>query len=185
MALLLLLVCSFDKFMFGDPLKNIKAFGIRETDILADLGAGTGFYSIHAAQIADKGKIYAVEISKDFLDTIKSKIKDAHLKNIETIWGDVEKLGGTKIGKEIVDKVIASNIFHQVEDKKVLVEEIKRILKNGGEVLVIDWDKSPLVHAKFVLPKEKIRDIFEQNGFIFEREIGAGSHHYGMILRKS
>jgi ubiquinone/menaquinone biosynthesis C-methylase UbiE len=171
--------------MFGDPLKNIKAFGIRETDILADLGAGTGFYSIHGAQIADKGKVYAVEISRDFVDTIKNKIKDAKLKNIETIWGDVEKLGGTKIGKEIVDKVIASNLFHQVEDKKITIEEIKRILKKGGEVMVIDWvPGSSLVHSKLIVPKEKIREMFEGQGFVFERDIGVGAHHYGMILKK-
>src|SRR3989344_5858132 len=171
--------------MFSDPLKNLKAFGIREIDIVADLGAGTGFYSILAAQIANRGKVYAVEISKDFLHTIINKIKEAKLKNIEALWGDVEKLGGTKIAGAVVDKVIASNILFQVEDKEKFIEEIKRILKPKGEVLFIDWSTtSSMVRQDMVVPKFVAKDMFEKKGFIFEREIDAGNHHYGMIFRK-
>ncbi len=171
--------------MFADPLKNIKAFDIRETDILADFGAGTGFYSIPIAHIANKGKVYAVELSRDFLQTITNKIKEAGLSNIEPIWGDVERVGGTKIGDMIVDKVVASNIFHQVEKKQQMVEEIYRILKIGGEVLVIDWDKgSSLVHSELIIGKEEACQLLEKNGFVFERYVGAGEHHYGIIFKK-
>ena len=103
--------------MFTDPLKNLKTFEIKETDIIADLGAGTGFYSILAAQIANKGKVYAIEISKDFIQTIVSKIKDLKLDNIECLWANVEKIGGTKLVDAVVDKVIASMVFFQFMDK--------------------------------------------------------------------
>src|ERR1035437_7784661 len=103
--------------MFADPIKNLRAFGLREDMIVADLGAGTGFYSVAAAEMVPRGKVYAVEVQKDFLHKIKDKISDAHLGNVETLWGDVEKIGGTKIKDGIVDAVIASNILFQVEDK--------------------------------------------------------------------
>ncbi len=171
--------------MFTNPLQNIKAFDIRETDLVADLGAGTGFYAILAAKIADKGKVYAVEIAKDFIHTINSKIKEAHLKNIEAVWGDVEKLGGTKLKDGILDKVIASNILHQVSDKEKFLTETNRILKIGGEVLFIDWEKSPLVHNKLTIPKDKALKLFEEHGFSVVREISVGEHHYGIIFIKN
>src|SRR3989344_2455735 len=171
--------------MFTDPLKNLKTFGIRETDIIADLGAGTGFYSILAAKIADRGKVYAVEISKDFLQMILNKIKEEKLDNIECLWGDIERAGGSKIGNAVIDKVIASNVFFQVADKDGFIAEIKRILKPKGEVLFIDWSSSSSIpHKDHIVPKEKSRAMFEKNGFVMEREIDAGLHHYGMILRK-
>lgn len=172
--------------MFTDPLKNLKTFEIKETDIIADLGAGTGFYSILAAQIANKGKVYAIEISKDFIQTIVSKIKDLKLDNIECLWANVEKIGGTKLGDAVVDKVIASNVFFQIIDKENFIEEIKRILKEKGKVLFIDWSpSSSIAHKDHVVSQDKARKMFEEKGFIMEREIDAGEHHYGMIFVKN
>lgn len=179
--------------MFTDPVKNLKAFGLREDSIVADLGAGTGYYTLALGALLPRGKIYAVEITKDFLTTIKNKVSDAHLNNVEILWGDVEKRGGTQIGDNIADAVVASNVLFQVEDKNNFVEEIKRILKPQGRVLVIDWMVEPasdsssgssFASLKGAVPKSKAQEIFERKGFVLERDIDAGAHHYGMILTK-
>jgi ubiquinone/menaquinone biosynthesis C-methylase UbiE len=170
--------------MFSDPIKNLKALGLQENEIIADLGAGTGYYSVLAGAFVPKGKVYAVEITKDFLGVIKSKIRDARLNNVEIIWGDVEKLGGTKIGDGIVDVVIASNILFQLDEKEKFIEEIKRILKPKGRVLLIDWSEASIFAGTKIVPKTKARELFEKKGFFVDREINAGNHHYGMILRK-
>ena len=100
--------------MFTDPIKNLRAFGLREDSIVADLGAGTGHYSLAASILVPFGKVYAVEIAKDFLTTIKNRATEAKCSNLECLWGDVEKIGGTNLGDNIVDAVIASNILFQV-----------------------------------------------------------------------
>jgi len=171
--------------MFSDPIKNLKAFGLREDNIVADLGAGTGYYSVVVGKIVSKGKVYAVELQKDFLTKIKNKIIEARLSNVEIIWGDVEKIGGTKIADNIVDAVIASNILFQVEDKEKFIDETKRILKPKGRVLLVDWLPSSILRTTDVVLKEKALEMFKKKGFILEREIDAGEHHYGMILIKS
>ncbi|MFA5095097.1 MAG: class I SAM-dependent methyltransferase [Candidatus Paceibacterota bacterium] len=173
--------------MFTDPVKNLKAFDLRENMIVADLGAGSGFYTIPAAGIVSRGKVYAIEIQKDFLTTIKNKAAEAHLNNLECFVGDIEKIGGTKLKDNIVDAVIASNILFQVEDKDKFIEEAKRILKPNGKLLLIDWsDNSSGIGASFdkIIPKNKAREMFEKEGFIWQRDISAGDHHYGMILVK-
>jgi len=170
--------------MFTDPLKNLKAFGLKENSIVADFGAGTGYYSIAAGTLMTKGKVYAIELQKDFLDTIKKKVKEIGLKNVEIIWGNVEKLGGTKLGENIVDAVIASNILFQVEHKDKFIEELKRILKPAGRVLLIDWSEVSIMQKNKIVSKKDALQMFEKNGFVLEREINAGDHHYGMILVK-
>lgn len=170
--------------MFSNPIKNLKAFGFREDDIIADLGAGTGYYSLAVAEIAHRGKVYAVELQKDFLAKIRNKVSDAGLQNVEIIWGNVEKIGGTKIGNNVVDAVIASNILFQVEDKEIFLDEIKRILRPKGRVLFIDWSEDSLLPTKSIISKNKALELFTKKGFTFEQNIDAGEHHYGMILRK-
>ena len=116
--------------------------------------------------------------------TIKNKVKDARIHNVEIIWGNIEKLGGTKIGDGVVDAVIASNVLSQVEDKQNFILETKRILKPKGRVLIIDWLEGSIMGKKVIVPKNKAREMFEKHGFIFERDITAGDHHYGMIVIK-
>jgi ubiquinone/menaquinone biosynthesis C-methylase UbiE len=174
--------------MFTDPVKNLKAFGLQEDMVVADLGAGSGFYSIAAARMVPQGKVYAIEIIKDFLTTVNNKAKEAHLDNLECLWGNIEKIGGTKIKNGVIDAVIASNILFQVGNKDKFIEEIKRILKPEGRVLLIDWtDKLSAIgpNLEAVISREKAREMFEKKGFTFDREIDAGNHHYGMILRSN
>jgi len=175
--------------MFTDPIKNLRSFGLKEDGIVVDLGAGTGFYAVRAGQMVPHGKVYAIEIVKDFLTTIKNKVKEAHLSNVECLWGDVEKVGGTNLKDEIADSVIASNIFFQVEDKNNFIEEIKRILRPNGRVLLIDWlkdeDTEAVVKLKGAVSKDRAREMFEKHGLSFERDIDTGAHHYGMILKKT
>lgn len=174
--------------MFVDPEKNLKALGLKEDNVVVDLGAGTGFYSILASHIVTSGKVYAIEIQKDFVDVIKSKIKTENIQNMEVFWANIEKVGGTKLADKIADVVILSNVLFQVEDKDKTIEEARRILKNDGQVLLIDWlEDSSLVNQRKIniISKEKMREMFEKYGFIFIRDIDTGLHHYGMILRKN
>lgn len=172
--------------MFTDPVKNLRALGLQENNIVADLGAGTGFYSIEAGRMVPKGKVYAVEVVKDYLMTVKNKAKEAHLNNVECLWGDIEKIGGTKIKDGVVDAVIASNVFFQVEHKDNFLKEIKRILKPRGQVLFIDWlpgSSAVLTSASRIISKSTAREMLEKKGFVWDRDVDAGDHHYGMILK--
>jgi len=173
--------------MFTDPVKNLRQFGIGEDMIVVDLGAGTGFYSVALTKMVPKGKVYAIEIIKDFLATIKNKAKDLHLNNIECLWGNVEKIGGTNLGDDVADAVVASNIISHLENKERFINEIKRILKPGGKVLIVDWS-THLSKAdsllKKIISKEEVKKMFEELNFTSEREIDAGESHYGIIFKK-
>ncbi len=173
--------------MFADPVKILQNFGIAESMIIVDLGAGSGFYSLAAAKMAPTGKVYAVEVQKDFLTTLKTKAQTEHLNNIEGIWGDIEKIGGTKLADGVADVAIVSNVLFLSLSKKKLLEETWRILKRGGRVLFIDWsDSSSTLGPKSdrVLLPDKARGLFETEKFIYDRDIPAGAHHYGMIFKK-
>ncbi len=171
---------------FADPGKNLKQFGLREGMTVADLGAGTGAYTFAAAAlVGTSGRVHAVEVQKDLLTRVQKEIDERGLGNIDVHWGDVESKGGTKLRDDSVDAIILSNILFQVEDGDGLIEEMKRILRPGGRVLVIDWDDSydnlgPAPEA--IITEHEARTFFEQRGFVFEERIQAGAHHYGFSI---
>ena len=174
--------------MFSDPQKNIEQCGIQAGQDIADLGAGSGFYTLAAAKaLISTGRVYAVDAQKDLLTKLKNQATREGLYNVEVVWGDIEKINGTKLGDACVDLVLLCNVLFQLENRKETINEIKRILKPAGRVLVVDWaDSFGGIGPKpeVVVKKEKLIEMFEKAGFHLDREISAGAHHYGFIYKK-
>jgi len=173
---------------FANPAGNVEQLGLKEGMHVADLGAGTGAYTIPlAAAVGDSGRVYAVEVQKELLQNIKSAANAEHLRNIELLWGDIERLGSTKIADHAVDYVIVANVLFQIEDREGFMAEVKRILRPGGKLLLVDWKDSyggmgP--QPEHVIAPDTARALFERNGFSFEKEIQTGEQHYGFIVVK-
>jgi ubiquinone/menaquinone biosynthesis C-methylase UbiE len=175
--------------MFSDPVQIIEKCSIHPGLNIADLGAGSGHFSLAAAKaMHTSGRVYAVDVHKDLLSKLKNHAAHEGLHNIEVIWGDIEKLNGTKLREFSIDLCFLCNVLFQVEDKKGLITEVKRILKpTVGRVLLVDWAESfggtgPT--KEMVVKKEKALEFFEKAGFHLDREIPAGAHHYGLIFKK-
>jgi len=174
--------------MFSDPQKNIAELAISDGMHVVDIGAGSGFYTIESAKkVGSRGMVYAVDIQQDLLDKVKRSAALIGLRNIEIVWGNAEKIGGTKLRESIADRVIISNILFQVEpeDRDNLCLEVKRITKSGGKVMVIDWETGSPLSPKTVIPKMLAEGLFQKVGFVLEKTFDAGDHHYGIIFKKS
>lgn len=174
--------------MFSDPQKNLEQFGLPPGASVADLGSGAGFYTIAAGRmVGPRGRVYAIDVLKDMLQKIKNQAEQSGLINVEALWGNVEKLGGTRLADASVDAVLVCNTLFQLERKNDLPLEVKRILKPKGRVLVVDWQESfgglgP--RPEHVVSRDEAAALFEKAGFEFERNIKAGEHHYGLIFRR-
>lgn len=172
--------------MFSDPEQNIAQFGLTDHMTVADLGAGTGGYTLAAARrLREYGHVHAVEVQKELLSRIENTAREERLGNVEVLWGDCERYGAAKLANDSVDAVIVANVLFQVEDPEGLVDEVKRILKPGGSVLVVDWKDSfggvgPAPDA--IVSQKDARVLFEQSGFQFVKSIDAGEHHYGFVV---
>ena len=173
---------------FPEPKKNLKRFGLEEGMRVADFGSGSGHYTLAASElVGESGIVYAIEIQKLLLKKVKNISTDEHHKNIEVIWGDIEKNKGSKLADGSVDVVIMSNIFFQLENKIIALSEASRVLKPNGRLFFIDWSESfgglgP--QPEFIVSETDAKKIVSENNFIFERAIDVGEHHYGLLFRK-
>lgn len=171
---------------FSDPRSNVLQLGVRDGMRIADLGAGSGHYALAAAHaVGPDGRVYAVDVHEDILHHVKDVAERQKAHNIETIWGNIEKPGGTKLRDGTVDAAIVSNVLFQVEHKDVVAAEVRRILKPGGKVLVIDWagaygGMGPA--GEHVVPEHAAEQLFIAAGFHKVKDFRAGAHHYAIVF---
>jgi len=171
--------------MFSDPASNLAKLGLTDGMKVVDLGAGSGFYSIEAARrVGSSGRVYAVDVQKDLLERLRSVAGNQGVRNIEVIWGNAEKIGGTKLREAAADRVVASNILFQIEKPEDFCLELKRITKPGGKVLIVDWSDVSSLSPRSLFPATKAQILFEKNGFTLEQTFNAGDHHYGLIFAR-
>lgn len=172
---------------FAHPHRNVGALGIRPGQTVVDFGAGSGAYALAIAEeLHGHGHVYAVDVQQDLLRRIKNEAHTRHFKNVETIWSDVERPGGSKIADAHADIVLISNLLFQVEHKAAVLAEARRIVNPNGTLAIIDWSESfggmgPV--KKEVVRKEKAIELAEKEGFELRREFKAGAHHYGLLFR--
>jgi ubiquinone/menaquinone biosynthesis C-methylase UbiE len=171
--------------MFSDPVANLAKVGLIDGMKVVDIGAGSGFYSIEAAKrVGSSGRVYAVDVQKDLLERLRTVASNQGVRNIEVVWGNAEKIGGTKLRESIADRVIASNVLFQIEKPDDFCLELKRILKPGGKVLVIDWSEVSPMSPQNLVSAAKAQALFVKNGFKFEDSFNAGDHHYGLVFAR-
>jgi ubiquinone/menaquinone biosynthesis C-methylase UbiE len=173
---------------FINPEEVIAQMGIQPTDAVADFGCGTGYFSFPIAKkVAGEGKVYALDILPQKLETIESQAKILGLTNVVTQRVNLEKIGGSKLESESVDWVLLVDILFQNNNKDDIFSEAKRVLKNGGKILVVEWnhsDSSMGPEQSLRIPKKNMSEIIQNNSLTVIKEIQAGDFHYGLILAK-
>jgi ubiquinone/menaquinone biosynthesis C-methylase UbiE len=172
--------------MFSNPEQNILKLGLREGMRVADLGSGTGAYSFSAGRhVGHTGHVYSIEVQKGLVKKLESEIKEKGVLNVECIWGNIEKNGGTKMADHSMDAVIVANVLFQAEDKLGLIDEAKRILKKDGKILFIDWVSSfsnmgPKEES--IISPETAENLFKKRGLKLVEKITTNGYHYGIIF---
>ena len=175
--------------MFSNPKVVVNALGITPGMIVADVGAGSGEYSIALARATSpSGRVYAIDVQKDLLTRIKNLAVKEGVGSVEVIWGDIEKQGGASLSDNSVDVAVVANMFFQVEDKRAAAQEIVRIVKPQGKIAIVDWEDSfgglgP--RPEDVVSADAAQKVLAEFGFKKVSDFNAGDHHYGLILKKS
>lgn len=173
---------------FAQPSENIQVLTLAPGSRVADFGAGSGAYTLALAQMVGRdGKVYAVEVQKELAEKLAAQAIENGLSNVETIWGDIDRVGGSKIVENSLDAVVISNVLFQSEDKTALAKEAFRVLKSGAKALVIDWSASfngmGPSSAELVTATQG-KAIFIEAGFVFITELSAGAQHWGIVVQK-
>lgn len=173
---------------FMEPDKIVREFGLQKRMSIADFGCGSGYFTILMAQIVgEKGVVTALDVVETALDSVKVKAKAAGLENIIATRADLEVFGSSGLSSDSQDMVLLANILFQSEKKDLIFKEAARVLKKGGKLVVIDWKRGS---GGFGPPDslrtdhESMMSLVQNEGLKFEKDIDAGTFHYGIMFKK-
>lgn len=167
------------------PLDVLEKLGLTPSDIVADIGCGIGYFSIPAAEILKEGnKIFALDTSQEMLAEVEKRARVANLSNVVIIKTEEYNL---KIPDESVSFALLVNVLHEIGDKNKFIEEIKRILKVGGKLAIIEWEKiltemGPPINYK--INKEELENLIINYDFKTISSMKFSEEFYGMVFNK-
>lgn len=119
--------------------KIMEAAGIKPGMMVADIGAGSGFFTeIFARRVGPSGKVYAVDIKKEFVERIDQRAKEQGLSNIATVLCTDKD---TKLPPNSIDVAFLCDTYHHFEYPARTLASIHRALRPGGMLVVVDFDR--------------------------------------------
>ena len=125
--------------VFDKREEIVKACLLREGMDLADIGAGTGFLTrMFARAVGEKGTVWAVDISDEFIEHIKNTAREEGLSNIKGVVCDQDD---TRLPPNSVDLVFMSDTYHHFEFPAKTMASVHRALRKGGQLIVIDFER--------------------------------------------
>lgn len=171
---------------FLNPQEVLNQLELEGDMIAADFGSGSGGWAIPLAKRLKFGRVYAIDILEEPLSALKSKGEIERVFNIETVRSDVEKKQGSKLADSFCDLVLMTNLLFETKDKKIIMNEAKRVLKKKGKILVVDWlPEAPLGPKKGRVSAEEVKKIAKDLNLKLEKEFKAGVFHYALVFIKS
>jgi len=118
-----------------DPHELFRESGVDPDDHILEIGSTIGFHTFPLAEIADNGKVYAVDISEEAIEHLKKKREKKGSDNIVPICGDAADL---KLKNKELDKIVCFDTLHDIEDPKKALNNWLKHLKSGGLFLYRD-----------------------------------------------
>lgn len=169
---------------FLNPQQLISQLDIKQGMKIADFGCGSGNITIVLARLAGSdGEIFALDVLKSALESVKSRAETENLSNIKLIRANLEKANSSQLDDKSVDIVLLANILFQSPNQPAIIQEAERVVKKNGRLVVVDWQPEAKFGPKtpYRTNQEKIKTMVSLN---FEKEISAGDYHFGLIFRK-
>ena len=161
----------------------VKSLEIREGARVADIGAGTGYFTWRLARHAGPtGKVIAVDIQQSMLDLAAETVKQHGLVNVDYVLG---KATDPKLTERSLDLVFIAYSYHEFSEPETIMDAIRRSLKPGGRLVIVEYAKESKQAPASSLHKmsfDEIRSEIEPIGFDLDRILGFLPMQHGLIF---
>jgi ubiquinone/menaquinone biosynthesis C-methylase UbiE len=128
------------------PQALVDAIELRPSDVVADLGVGTGYFAFRLAPKVPQGKVLGVDIQPEMLELLQQNAAKRGVTNVEPVRGTTSD---PKLPKEGVDVVLMVDAYHEFDQPREMMEAVVAALKPGGRVVLVEYRaEDPKVHIK-------------------------------------
>jgi ubiquinone/menaquinone biosynthesis C-methylase UbiE len=163
----------------------VAALKLQPGDVVADLGAGSGPFVVPFAKaVGPQGKVYAVEIDRNFFPYIDRRAKDAGVANVRTVAGQFTDPG---LPAADVDVAFMHDVLHHVENRAAYLKALVKYLKPGARVAVIDYHAMQSPHRDepaLIVSKEQAGAWLADAGLKPAQDVTLFTEKYFVVYRR-
>jgi len=114
----------------------VNALKLRATDAVADIGAGSGYFSMRMAPMVPEGVVYATDIQREMLDIVTERALEEQLHNVMPVLGEIDHCG---LEPNSVDVALFVDAYHEFSHPREMMESLLDALKPGGRVILVEY----------------------------------------------
>jgi SAM-dependent methyltransferase len=132
--------------VFDDPARDawqhpddvVAALGLTATMTVADVGAGTGYFTVRLARAVPSGQVIATDIEPDMIRYLTGRAQREHLANVRAVLatGDDPRLDATT-----VDRILVVDVWHHIADRVRYAKGLASALRPGGQLAIVDFTR--------------------------------------------
>jgi SAM-dependent methyltransferase len=147
------------------PSRAIAALDLRPADVIADIGAGSGYYTFRIAPKVPLGKVIAIDIQQEMLDFLNKRSAELQLPNVEAHLGAIDSV---QLPENSLDAALMVDAYHEFSDPAEMLQSLHRALKPDGRIILLEFRaEDPRVPIKPLhkMTEEQARKEFAAAGF--------------------
>ena len=166
------------------PSKAIAALGLKTGDVVADIGAGSGYYTVRlAAAVGPTGHVVATDLQPGMLALIKARVAREGLTNVELVQGRADD---PVLPAKTFDLLLMVDVYHELAAPQVFVRKLKTALKPGGRLVLIEFrreDPRVPIREEHKMSVSQVREELGADGFRIDRVIDVLPWQHIIVLR--
>jgi ubiquinone/menaquinone biosynthesis C-methylase UbiE len=168
---------------YQKPHEVLRALSIKPGEVIADIGAGSGYFTFRLAHhVGNNGKVYAIDVNPDMILHLNRRVRDLKAMNVSSILADPDD---PLLPERSVNRLFFSNSWHHIENHTKYLSLMKKMLKPGGEIIMIDFHKKELPVGppmQMKIAREDLIKQMETNGFRLAKEHTFLPYQYFLVF---
>ena len=129
----------------GEAANVIRLVGIGRGQTVADIGAGSGYYTVRLSPVVGKtGRVIAQDITPQYLADLKRRVRRAGLHNVTFVRGSA---GDPRLPRAAIDAALMIHMYHEIAQPYALLGKLRASLRPGGKLAIVDLDRASAAHG--------------------------------------
>lgn len=166
------------------PSKAIDALELKPGMVVADIGAGSGYYASRMARrVGPSGRVYATDIQQGMIDLLDRRIRSEGLANVTTVLGGMDD---PKLPANSIDLAIMVDVYHELQQPQIFLQRLKATFKPGARLVLLEFRKEdpkvPILEVHKMSVAE-VKQELEAEGFVLDRVIDVLPWQHIIVLK--
>lgn len=165
------------------PSKALDALDLKPGMVVADIGAGSGYYASRMARrVGPTGRVYATDIQQGMIDLLERRVRAEGLGNVTTVLGGMDD---PKLPPNSIDLAIMVDVYHELQQPQIFLQRLKGTFKPGGRLVLIEFRKEdpkvPILEVHKMSVAE-VKQELEAEGYALDRVIDVLPWQHILVL---